>query len=214
MHYTWTTLFCLQLRKSFSIEDPTTLSPKTMHHVCCFRWSRRVLSWTVVVWSEFVSLVLCILPPLCRFHAATYHRQLQTRHTGRWLTSVKFWCRVDVHWFNSFLTNQDRPYTSGPEMAFRKYCVLKRIICLLTSCQKNFTQFQRKTHKQSLHNWRPCSYLYHSASSLVNGPDKVEGDLGPSVQTFTNRRLRVVIWVHGDLLATEVNCTHKHKTVN
>ena len=32
---------------------------KTMHHVCCFRWCRDVLSWTAVVWSELVSLVLC-----------------------------------------------------------------------------------------------------------------------------------------------------------
>ena len=31
---------------------------------CCLRWCRRILSWTVVLWSEFVSLVLCILPPL------------------------------------------------------------------------------------------------------------------------------------------------------
>ena len=43
-HYTRTTLFCLRLRKSFSIIDCTTLSAKTMHHVCCFRWCRRVLS--------------------------------------------------------------------------------------------------------------------------------------------------------------------------
>ena len=38
---------------------------------------------------------------------------------GRWLTSVKFRCKVDVNWFNKlFLTNQDRPYISGPEMAW------------------------------------------------------------------------------------------------
>ena len=66
-HYTWTTLFCFHLRKSFLIENHRTLSPKTKHHLCCFRWCRHVLSWTVVVWSEFVSLVLCILPPLRRF---------------------------------------------------------------------------------------------------------------------------------------------------
>ena len=58
-HYTQTTLFYLHVRKLFSIEDRRTLSPKTMHHVCCFRWCLHSLSWTVVVWSEFVSLVLC-----------------------------------------------------------------------------------------------------------------------------------------------------------
>ena len=36
-HYTQTTLICLRLRKSFLIEDHRTLSPKTMHRVCCFR---------------------------------------------------------------------------------------------------------------------------------------------------------------------------------
>ena len=74
-HYTRTTLFCLHLRKSFSTEDRRTLSQKTMHSVCCFHWCRRFLSWMVVVWSEFVSLVSCILRPLHRFHAATYHWQ-------------------------------------------------------------------------------------------------------------------------------------------
>ena len=96
--FRWTTLE--RLRKSFSIEDCTTLSPKTMHHVYRFRWRWHVLSWMVVVWSEFVSLVSCILPPLHRFRTATYGRQLQTRHTGRWLTFVKFRCKVVVHWFN------------------------------------------------------------------------------------------------------------------
>ena len=50
-------------------------------------------SWTVVVWSELVPLVSCILPPLCQFHAATCHGQLQfqTRHIWRWLTTVKLW---------------------------------------------------------------------------------------------------------------------------
>ena len=99
-HYTRMTLFCLCMPKSSSIKDRKTFFPKTMHHMCCFRWCQRVLSWTVVVWSEFVSLVLWILLSLRQFRAATYHRQLQTRHIGRWLTSVKFWCKVDIHWFN------------------------------------------------------------------------------------------------------------------
>ena len=91
-HYTRTTLFSLHLRKSFSIEDRKTLSPKAMHPVCCCRWCWRVLFWTVVVWSEFVSLVLCILPPLRWFHAATYHRQLpiHNRHIRRWRSSIRF----------------------------------------------------------------------------------------------------------------------------
>ena len=75
-YYNQTTLFCLHLQKSFSIEDHITLSPKAMHCVCCFCWCPRVLSWTVAFWSEFVSLVSSILPPLRRFCAATYHRQL------------------------------------------------------------------------------------------------------------------------------------------
>ena len=68
--------------------------------VCCFCRCQHVLSWTFVVWSEFVSLVSWILPPLRRFRAATYHWQLQTRHIGKWLTSLKFQCKVDVLWFN------------------------------------------------------------------------------------------------------------------
>ena len=47
-------------------------------------------------------LGLCILPPLCRFRAVTYHQQLRIRirHIRRWLPSIKFRCKVNVHWFN------------------------------------------------------------------------------------------------------------------
>ena len=69
-HYTRTTLFCLHLRKLFSIEDHRTLSPKTMHCVCCFRWCRHVLSWTFVLRSGlfrsfqgFFLLFLCFVQP-------------------------------------------------------------------------------------------------------------------------------------------------------
>ena len=80
-------LSCLYLRKSFSIEDHRTLSPKAMHHVCCFHWCRCVLSW-MVVWQELVSLVSCILNPIRRFCAATCHRKLwiQTPHIWRRLS--------------------------------------------------------------------------------------------------------------------------------
>ena len=110
-HYTQTTLFCLHLRKWFSTEDRRTLSPNTMNHVW---WCRRILSGTDV-WSVFVSLVSCILPPLRWFCATTYpvscilpplrwfcattHHQwlrIQTRHIGRWLPSVKFLCKVSM----------------------------------------------------------------------------------------------------------------------
>ena len=66
------------------------------------RESQHVLCWVVVVWLEFVSLVSCILPPLCQFCAATNHQELriQTRHIRSWLTYIKFWCKVDVHWSN------------------------------------------------------------------------------------------------------------------
>ena len=43
-------------------------------------WCWHVISLKVVVWSEFVSLVSSILPPLHRFRAATYHQQLHTHH--------------------------------------------------------------------------------------------------------------------------------------
>ena len=62
-----------------------------MHCVCCFRWCRHVISWTADVWSELVSLISCILPPLPRFRAVTCDRPLclQTRHMWRCLTFVK-----------------------------------------------------------------------------------------------------------------------------
>ena len=70
---------------------PYKISSKAMHRVCCFHWCRHVISWTADVWSELVSLVSCILPPLPRFRAVTCYRPLclQTRHMWRWLTSVK-----------------------------------------------------------------------------------------------------------------------------
>ena len=68
-HYTRTTLFCLHLQKLFSIKDRKTLSPNTMHRVCYFHWCWRILSWPGVVWSESVSLLSCILPPLHQFCA-------------------------------------------------------------------------------------------------------------------------------------------------
>ena len=44
----------------------------------------------------------CLVGLFPWFRAATYHQQLwiQTRHLEGWLTSVKFRCKVDVHWFN------------------------------------------------------------------------------------------------------------------
>ena len=69
---------------------PYKISSKAMHRVCCFRWCRHVISWTADVWSELVSLISCILPPLPRFRAVTcdWPLCLQTRHMWRWLTSV------------------------------------------------------------------------------------------------------------------------------
>ena len=80
--------FRLLVLKSFWIKDHGKISSKAMHHVCCFRWCRHVISWTVDVWSELVSLVSCILP---QFRAVTCYRPLclQTRHMWRWLTSAK-----------------------------------------------------------------------------------------------------------------------------
>ena len=70
---------------------PYKISSKAMHRVFCFRWCRQVISWTADVWSELVSLVSCILPPLPWFRAVTYYWPLclQTRHMWRWLTFIK-----------------------------------------------------------------------------------------------------------------------------
>ena len=92
-----------------------------MHRVCCFRWCRHVISWTVDVWLELVSLVSCILPPLPQFHAVTFYRPLclQTRHTWRWLTSVKLWIQSRCSLVSqTFLTNHDLLYTSVTEIAW------------------------------------------------------------------------------------------------
>ena len=76
------------------------ISSKAMHHVCCFRWCQHVISRTADVWSELVSLISCILPPLPRFRAVTCYRSLclQTHHMWKWLTSVKLrmqsWCSL------------------------------------------------------------------------------------------------------------------------
>ena len=105
-----------------------------MHYVCCFCWCRRILSWMVVVWLEFVSLISCILPALHRFHAATYHQQLQiqTSHIGRWLTSIKYRCKVDVHWFNKLF------------WPIRTSRILQPWIWLkICKCQQTTTLYQR-----------------------------------------------------------------------
>ena len=133
-HYTRTTLFCLHLWKLFLIKDRRTLSPKTMHRVCHLRWCWPILSCMLVVWLEFVSLVLCILPPLHWFRAATFHRKLQTHHIGRWLTSVKFQCKVDVHWFNTLFW----PIRTGRILQAQKWLE----IC---KCQQTITPHQRPT---------------------------------------------------------------------
>ena len=111
-------------------QRPHNTFSKKMHRVCCFRWCQWVLSWTVVVWSKFVSLVSCILPPLCWFRAATFDWQLQTRHKGRRLTSVTFRCKVDVHWFNKLFW----PVRTGH--------ILQPCKC---NCQGTITHHQRST---------------------------------------------------------------------
>ena len=118
-------LFCLHLQKPFWINDSRTLSPKAMHYVCCFSWYWCIISWMAVVWLELVSLVSGILPLLCRFLAATCHWQtasvqrIQTRHFW-WLASVKLWMQSRCSLaYKAFLTNQDRLYTSAPEMAWK-----------------------------------------------------------------------------------------------
>ena len=92
------------------------------------------VSWASVVWSEFVSLVLWILPPLRWFRAATYHRQHQTRHIGRWPTSVKFRCKVDVHWFNKLFW----PIRTSPILQAGKWLEIYK-------CQRTITPHQRST---------------------------------------------------------------------
>ena len=75
-HYTQMTILFTSAKVVLDRRPQNTFSKKKMHWVCCFRWSQHVLSRTFVVWSETVSLVSWILPPLHRFRAATYHRQL------------------------------------------------------------------------------------------------------------------------------------------
>ena len=116
---TRTPLFCLRLLKSRLLASakvaldkrPYKISSKAMHRVCCFHWCRHVISWTADVWSELVSLVSCILPPLPRFRAVTCYRPLclQTRYMWKWLTSVKL--------MFIGLTNFFDP--SGPAVYFR-----------------------------------------------------------------------------------------------
>ena len=83
-HYTRSTILFTSAKVVLQLGPHNTFFKKKKHHVCCLRRCPHVLSWTVVVWSEFVCLVLCILPLPSLFHAATYHRQLQiqTRHIG------------------------------------------------------------------------------------------------------------------------------------
>ena len=45
------------------------------------------------------------------------------------------------------------------------------------------------------------------ARCLVHRPDKVEGDLRPSVQALAHGGLGAVVRVHHNLLAAEVHCT-------
>ena len=137
-----------------------------MHCVCCFRWRRRVLSWTFVVLSEFVSLVSWIVPPLRRFRAATYHQQLQIRHIWRWLTSVKFRCKVDVYWFNKLFW----PIKTGPIPQARKWLE----IC---KCQQMITPHQRsrlaslatnlhRSHPDFCTFWKLCVCILRNSGVL------------------------------------------------
>ena len=82
----------------------------------------------------FVSFVSRILPPLPLFCAATNHRQLQTCHIGRWLTSVKFQCKVDVHWFNKLFW----PIRTGRIHQAPKWLEIYK-------CQRTITPRQRST---------------------------------------------------------------------
>ena len=73
---------------------------------------------------------------LCRFRAATFHWLLrnQTRHIERWLTSVKFRCKVDVHWFNKLF------------WPIRTACILQPQKWLqICKCQRTITPHQHST---------------------------------------------------------------------
>ena len=85
---TRTPLFCFHLLKSF-LSKTAGLFSKSNAPCVQLLLMPTSLSWTVVVWSELVSLVSCILP-LLRLCAAICHWQwFQTLHIWRWLTSVK-----------------------------------------------------------------------------------------------------------------------------
>ena len=124
-----------------------------MHRVCCFRWWRHVISRTADVWSELVSLVSSILPPLPRFRAVICYRPLclQTRHMWRWLTSVKLRMQNRCSLVKqTFLTNQDRPYTSVTEIAWN----------MQMSMNDNSinARFRRQTHIRSRRDFHTFCY--------------------------------------------------------
>ena len=92
-----TPLFCLQVLKSLWTIDRRTLSPKGMHRVWCFCWCWRTL-FRMVVWSEPVSLVSCILSPFISFVQPLVSDSFEIKPAIS-LTSIKLqmqcWCPLD-----------------------------------------------------------------------------------------------------------------------
>ena len=128
-HYdTWMPLFCLHLLKSFWIKDCRTPSPKSMHPVCCFRWCQRVLTWTVLVWLELVSLYSSF--PLS---VSCSHLSLTAVYSNLPYLKLANFCKVLMQSQcalvqQAFLTNQDRPCTSAPEMVWNMQMSTGRVL--------------------------------------------------------------------------------------
>ena len=116
-----TPLFCLHLLKSF-------LSKTAEHFLqnqstVCTAFADADMSFLERLFSD-QNLFSCILP-LLRFCPATCHWQwIQTLHIWRWLTSISFECKVDVHWFNKLFW----PIRTGHTFHSRKWLE----ICTIT----------------------------------------------------------------------------------
>ena len=110
------------MRKLFSIKDCRTLLPKTMHHLCCFRWCRHVISWmgcclvgVCFPWFRascllFVGFVQLLITDSIELKNPPYRKMANFRKV-----LMQSWCSLVQH---TFLTDLDWLYTSAPEMAW------------------------------------------------------------------------------------------------
>ena len=110
----------LLVQKSFWIKDRTKFLQKQC--TVCAAFADADMSFLERLMSGRSSFPWsCILPPLPRFRAVTCYRPLwlQTCHMWRWLTFAKLRMQNRCSLVQqTFLTNQDRPYTFVTEIAW------------------------------------------------------------------------------------------------